>query len=416
MWARKRIDITWADLAAAIGWCVTPANRALVRQRLEQAWSLTDEGLACLSVRTGWDLLLSAARFPRGSEVLVSSVTIPDMMRIIEHHGLVPVPLDLDPDTTLPSPASIAERTTPRTKAVLIAHLFGTSAPLDEHIAVARERGLLFVEDCAQAFRGREYPGHPHADASLFSFGTIKTATALGGALLTVRRPELLSEMRRRQSEYPVQTHRNYLGRVLKYCVLKAAATRTGFALLLFGFRILGRDYDQALNASIRGFPADRLFDLIRQQPSTPLLRLLRRRITGFNEHRQQERTERGRRLVASLEPSVTCPAGNVAPHVYWVFPILTHDPEATRRLLFQHGFDSTQGQSMIVVPPPEDRPEYGTPQAHSLLPRLLFLPFYAAIPERELQRMADVLVNARPGNYAEVVVSAAGQVSRETR
>lgn len=416
MWARKRIDTTWADLAAAIGWCVTPANRALARQRLEQAWSLTDEGLACLSVRTGWDLLLSAARFPRGSEVLVSSVTIPDMVRIIEHHGLVPVPLDLDSDTALPSPASIAERTSPRTKAVLIAHLFGTSAPLDEHITVARERGLLFVEDCAQAFRGCDYPGHPQADASLFSFGTIKTATALGGALLTVRRPELLSEMRRRQSEYPVQTHRNYLGRVLKYCVLKAAATRTGFALLLFGFRILGRDYDQALNASIRGFPADRLFDLIRQQPSTPLLRLLRRRITGFNEHRQQERTERGRRLVTSLEPSVTCPAGNVAPHVYWVFPILTHDPEATRRLLFQHGFDSTQGQSMIVVPPPEDRPECETPHAHSLLPHLLFLPFYDAIPERELQRMAAVLVNARPGNHSQDVVSPAGQVSRETR
>lgn len=392
MWARKRIDIKWSDLAAAIAWSLAPSDRDAAQQQLEREWSPTAEGLACLSVRSGWDLLLAAANFPRGSEVLVSSVTIPDMVRIIEHHGLIPVPLELDAQTALPTAESIAERTTPRTKAVLIAHLFGTAAPLDAHIAAAHERGLLFIEDCAQAFRGREYPGHPQADASLFSFGNIKTATALGGALLTVRRPELLNAMRSRQSQYPVQSQFAYLQRVLKYCVLKLLGTRPGFGALLLALRVLGRDHDRMLNASIRGFPAERLFELIRQRPSAALLKLLRRRLTTFDVQHQQWRKERGERLTAALEPAVTCPAGRVQPHVYWVFPILADDPEATRRFLFEHGFDSTQGQSMIAVPPPADHPEWRCMTSESLLPRLLFLPFYDALPERELQRMARVL------------------------
>ena len=49
-----------------------------------------------LSVRTALDLLLEAWALPRGSEVLMSAVTIPDMVAIVRHHGLVPVPVDLD--------------------------------------------------------------------------------------------------------------------------------------------------------------------------------------------------------------------------------------------------------------------------------------------------------------------------------
>jgi dTDP-4-amino-4,6-dideoxygalactose transaminase len=412
MWARKRIDIDFNDLAAALGGCLAPANRAAVQSRMEEQWSASGNGFACLSVRSGWDLLLKSAAFPKGSEVLVSSITIPDMVRIVEQHGLVPVPLDLDRETALPTPQSIAERTTPRTKAVLIAHLFGTAARLDDHIAAAHERGLLFVEDCAQAFRGLEYPGHPQADASMFSFGTIKTATALGGAMLTVRWPELLARMRELQSQYAVQSQFGYLRRVLKYCVLKALATRPGFGTLLFALKVTGRDHDRFLNASIRGFPADRLFELIRQQPCAALLKLLHRRLATFDVKHQAWRMERGQRLVAALEPAVDCPAGNVTPHVYWVFPILCDDPLQTQRLLFENGFDSTQGQSMIVVPPPQDRQDWQCTNAEAMLPGILYLPFYDALPEGELQRMARVLV----GNGSHPEPAGMLQTSRDTR
>ena len=49
--------------------------------------------LACLSVRSGFDLLLAALDLPPKSEVLITALTIPDMVRIIKDHDLVPVPL-----------------------------------------------------------------------------------------------------------------------------------------------------------------------------------------------------------------------------------------------------------------------------------------------------------------------------------
>ena len=67
----------------------------------------------------------------------------------------------------------------------------------------AREHGLLLVEDCAQAFQGPERMGDPVADVSMYSFGTLKTSTALGGAILRVRDREVLGRMRGIQASYP---------------------------------------------------------------------------------------------------------------------------------------------------------------------------------------------------------------------
>jgi dTDP-4-amino-4,6-dideoxygalactose transaminase len=256
MWSRKRFDIGWLDLLDGLLGCAACWDREEAQARVEQLWSEQHDALACLSVRSGWDLLLTAANFPPGSEVLVSAVTIPDMAKIAELHGLTIVPLDVDPCTMLPKPEQVASAVTERTKAVLIAHLFGTSAALDEHIEVARRHGLLFVEDCAQAFRGPSFTGHPQADASMFSFGTIKSCTALGGGLLRVRSPELLVRMRELQAAYPVQSRAAYLRRIVKYMGLKAASYRGTFRALIGLLRLAGRDFDRALNNSIRGFPA----------------------------------------------------------------------------------------------------------------------------------------------------------------
>src|SRR5262245_21451511 len=249
MWARKRLDITWLDLLHSLAGCLTRWDRARAQAAVERTWSDDGHALACLSVRSAFDLLLAAANFPPGSEVLVSAITIPDMVRIIREHGLVPVPLDLDPESTLPTPEQISARIMPQTRAVLIAHLFGSAAPLEAHISVAREHKLLFIEDCAQAFRGRGYRGDPRTDASLFSFGTIKTATALGGAVAVVRDRALLEDMRRRQAAWPVQSRAGYLQRVAKYMVLKAASYRVPLSGLIALLQLIGKDHDRVMNS-----------------------------------------------------------------------------------------------------------------------------------------------------------------------
>lgn len=415
MWSRKRFDIDWRDLGCAALRCLVPGGAST---DFSGVWLEPDRGgdLACLSVRSGFDLLLAAAAFPRGSEVLVSAMTIPDMVRIIREHGLVPVPLDLDPNLAFPPAAQIASRVTPRTRAVLVAHLFGATPPLDEHIAIARARKLLFIEDCAQAFRGRDYAGHPDADVSFFSFGTIKTATALGGAIARVRDGELLARMRQGQARYGVQSRAAYLGRIVKYMLLKTLSYPLPFQCFVGALRLLGRDHDRFLNSSVSGFAADRLFELIRRQPCAPLLDTLRRRIGKFDGERLLRRAGRGRRLARALRGVYACPAAHVAPHAFWVFPILTDAPDSLREELARHGFDATQGQSMIVVDPPTGREDLEPRETRQFLARILFLPFYDALPDAELDRMAAALAHfsasrAAPEGAPHVRESAAGSV-----
>ena len=391
MWVRHRIDIGWRDLAAGMAACARPGALSAITDALESGANATGGALACLSVRTGWDLLLAAADFPPGSEVLMSALTIPHMAEIVRHHGLVPVPVDIDAETLVPSAEALQSTVTPRTKALLVAHLFGTRNDLKQQIEVCHARNLLFVEDCAQAFAGPEFTGHPQADVAMFSFGTIKTATALGGGLLFVRAPEMLETMRGLQSRYLVQTRRRYFSRLCKYAALKAASLRPCFGMLVTVCRWLGVDVDAFLRRSVRGFGTAGI-ERFQRRPAAPLLRLMRRRLARWHGCRLQRRAELGRRLRDRIEPFTRIPGGAASRHDYWVFPILVDDPGRIISELRRSGFDASQAHSLAVVDPPADRPDAEPRVAREMLSELVFLPMYPEMTDAAVDRLADVL------------------------
>ena len=395
MWVRKRIDIGWANLAGGVVQCCAPTNRKTIRQSIETQWSESGDALACLSVRSGFDLLLRCLALPRGSEVLISAVTIPDMVRIIERHGLVPVPIDLDANDLTPQLESVRGALTSASRAILVAHLFGSRIPLEPLAEFARQNGLLLIEDAAQAYVGPEYTGHAEADVSLFSFGPIKTATALGGALVRVADRKLLDQMRSAQAKYPLQDRGVYLWRLLKYMAMRVGAYRHVFRALVWGYRTLGWDHDRMVNGTVRGFPGESLFRQIRQRPSAPLLAVLRRRLRHFDRRRLAARIERGKLLVDLLAEKVTCPTVEVHPHSYWVFPVVVDNPHRVIDALCEAGFDATQGESMCVVDPPADRPELAAVAAQATIAKTIYVPIYPEMPADCARQMVRVLLEA---------------------
>ena len=96
MWPRKQLDIGWTDLCFGLLQCATARIRPATGEVVGRGWVPPEQAVVTLSVRTGWDLLLTTLGLPVGSQVITSAVTIPDMVRIIEHHGLVPVPVGID--------------------------------------------------------------------------------------------------------------------------------------------------------------------------------------------------------------------------------------------------------------------------------------------------------------------------------
>ena len=392
MWVRKRIDIGWLDLLSASARCVVPGSRPVASERAEAAWSADGRAFACLSVRSGLDLLLKALELPAGSEVLVSALTIPDMVRIVEHHGLAAVPIDLHDMDASPHVELLEKLVTEKTKAILVAQLFGSRFDLAPFVDFAKDHHLILIEDCAQAFEGDRYKGHGEADVSMFSFGPIKTATALGGGIFRIRDEALIARMRTLQAEYPVQSRWFFFKRVLFYTVLKILGGKLAFALFVRTCRLLGKDFDEVLNGSIRNFPEDEFFASLRQQPSLPLLKLMIRRIRNYRNEDLDRRAARGA-LLASLLPPENCPGASASSHSYWVFPLRVDDPPRIVAAFREAGFDSTADSSMQPVEATDGRTEAAPETARGLLKSAIFLPLYVEMPESEIRRMAEVLV-----------------------
>ena len=220
-------------------------------------------------------------------------------------------------------------------------------APLREPDAARRggsireDRGLLLVEDCAQSFTGLEYRGHEAADVSMFSFGPLKTSSALGGALLRVKDAALLGRMKSLHATYPIQGRGRYLKRVLRFGAVRLVMQPLPYTTLCAACRALGRNHDELLNQAIRGFSGPAFFRNIRHQPSRALLALLWRRLTAPTS-RVPRRIERHRRSSASCQRS-RGRAGR-RPPLLLDLPDLSDAPDALVSHLAERGFDSTRG------------------------------------------------------------------------
>jgi dTDP-4-amino-4,6-dideoxygalactose transaminase len=130
-----------------------------------------------IGVANGTDALvlaLEAMGVGRGDEVVCPAFTFYATAEAIARVGAAPVFADIDPVTLNLDPASVAERITERTKAIVPVHLFGRPAPLDELAAP----GVPLLEDAAQAFGA---PGIATTGiCSTFSFFPTKNLFALG--------------------------------------------------------------------------------------------------------------------------------------------------------------------------------------------------------------------------------------------
>jgi dTDP-4-amino-4,6-dideoxygalactose transaminase len=385
---RKRLDIEWGDLLFALGRCLTPGHGEAARRRVERIWSPDGAALACLSVRSGFEALLRTLDLPPGSEVLLSAITIRDMARIVAEHGLVPVPVDLDPRTLAPCPEALARAITSRTRAVVVAHLFGSRISLEPVLQAARENGLLVIEDCAQAYTGDGWRGHPESDVTLFSFGSIKTATALGGALLRFRDRSLRDRIEALQSTWPTQSRRSFLTRIIKYAFLKLLSNRHLYTLFVLGCRLTGASHDSIISGSARGFAGGDFFHKIRHQPSTPLLALLERRFRNYDRARVTERTSLAQQTIERL-PTIDRPGDQAPVQTHWVFPICHDTPDELMRFLWTRGFDATRGaSSLYTVDPPPDRLEMEPAAVRRMMARLLYLPIDMGLKDSDVTRL----------------------------
>ena len=386
MWIRLRLDISLLDLAFAFFYCLTPKKRSEAVKRARGSWSVRDDFLITLSVRSSFDLALRALQLPRGSEVLLSALTIPDMVRIVEMHGLIPIPVDIDEAGNI-SAVSLRQAISSKARMIVVAHLFGGKTPLDDVLKIAHDHKLFVVEDCAQSFDRVGDFGHPASDLAMFSFGPIKTASALGGAVVRVRSEELRERMNKILNGDPIQSRGSFLLRLARFTMLKLLSGKRAAKLTRLCVERFGIDFDNLANTVVRGFSSTELFVQLRRQPTVPLLRLLERRWRTYDFARIERRRELGRDFDRRIGRKQS------ASHSYWVYPIFVCDPIGVRDRLRAAGFDATCEARMRVVPSTDESRK--ATSASDLWKCVVFLPWYPEIPQSAVHEMSHLICNS---------------------
>ncbi|UEG53825.1 DegT/DnrJ/EryC1/StrS family aminotransferase [Mucilaginibacter daejeonensis] len=198
--------------------------------RFEEEYAAWNGSAYCVGLANGLDALtlaLKAYDLEPGSEVIVPSNTYIATILSILNNGLVPVLVEPDIRTYNIDPQLIKKAITPRTKAIMVVHLYGKCCEMEAITAISKQHDLILIEDCAQAhgaaLNGRKTGTFGHFGA--FSFYPTKNLGALGDAgAVTTNNAELAGVMRQlRNYGSSVKYHNERIGTNSRLDELQAA-------------------------------------------------------------------------------------------------------------------------------------------------------------------------------------------------
>ncbi|MBE0597720.1 MAG: DegT/DnrJ/EryC1/StrS family aminotransferase [Desulfuromonadales bacterium] len=208
-------------------------------EAFEQEFAAYCETKHCIGVGNGLEalsLILRAMEIGPGDEVIVPANTYIATWLAVTHVGATPVPVEPVEQTYNLDPALIEQVVTPKTKAILVVHLYGQPADMDPINAVAQKHGIKVIEDCAQAHGGR-YKGRRAGslgNAAGFSFYPGKNLGAIGdGGAVTTNDAELAERIRiLRNYGSRIKYHNEVVGYNSRLDELQAALLRVKLSRL----------------------------------------------------------------------------------------------------------------------------------------------------------------------------------------
>ncbi len=161
------------------------------------AWCGVEHAIATSSGTSALHVALLAHGIGLGDEVITPAFSFIASANCALFVGARPVFVDIEPEYFTIHPAQVADRITPRTRAIVVVHLFGQPCDMDAITALAREHNLVLIEDACQA-HGARFKGQPVGTfgTGCFSFYPTKNMTTAEGGMITTNNPEIAERAR----------------------------------------------------------------------------------------------------------------------------------------------------------------------------------------------------------------------------
>ena len=347
-----------AEIADAVGkvigsgrFILGPEGEALERE--VSAYLGVRSAVAVASGTDALHLALRAAGVGPGDEVITPSFTFIAAAEAVSYVGARPVFADIDPATYNLDPAACEAAIGPATRAVVAVHLFGQTADLAAIEAICKRRGLILIEDCAQAI-GADFDGR-RAGAwgalGCFSFYPTKNLGAYGDAGMVVTNDPGLAETVR---------------------MLRHHGSRTTYRHEMIGYN-------------------SRLDEL-----QAAILRVKLKHLDRWND-RRRDRAALYRRLLAGSPVGLPVEHGRGA-HVYHQFTVRAPLRDALSEALAARGVASAIYYPVPVHQQPVYAPEYGRvslPVSERASREVLSLPVYPQLTDDAVRSVCDALRDA---------------------
>ncbi len=319
---------------------------------LEHEFAAFCEAGQAVGVNSGTSALhlaLLALGIGPGDEVITVPFTFFATVAVIHYVGATPVLVDIDASSFNMDVSRIEARITPRTRAILLVHLYGRPAEMDAIQAIAARHGLAVIEDAAQA-HGADYKGRKVGaigDIGCFSFYPSKNLGAPGeGGMVVTNNPEYAHKVR----------------------MLRDWGQETKYHPTLRGF-----------NYRLQGLQA-------------AVLRVKLRRLEAWTRAR---RGNAGRYDQLLAGTGVTTPAAG-AGHVYHLYTVRSAEREALQRHLALQGVASAVHYPLPLHLLPayaDDRyPKGSFPVAEACAETVLSLPVHPFLTDEQIETVAGAV------------------------
>ena len=180
------------------GW-VSSAGEYL--DRFEMGWAAycgMRHGIAVSSGTSGLEIAVRLLGLSPGDEIIMPAFTIISCAQAIVACGGVPVLVDSDPVNWQMDVSQIRQKISPKTRAMMVVHIYGHPADMNPILEIAEEFGLKIIEDAAEA-HGAEYRGGKcggFGDVSVFSFYANKLITTGEGGMVLTQSDDLCERAR----------------------------------------------------------------------------------------------------------------------------------------------------------------------------------------------------------------------------
>jgi len=308
--------------------------------------------------RTAFHFILKSMNLEQGDEVLMTPLTIADMVNSIHTLGLKPVFVDIELDTFCFEIDELKKSITPKTKAILVTYIFGIVPDIEKIQKIARDHGLKLIEDCSQCFDA-SYKGRligTFGDAAFFSLTNFKICSSLFGGMIITNDEKLADQLNKFRDNSLLPARGSMLLKLIsKDLIYSVFFSRWLFSyftyfviLILEGIdpKITYRLYSgnikvilgQHGNRLFEKFPEDYLIDYTDVQADVGLASLARAKEATDIRIRNGEMLRGLLQGVSQIKIPIRL---EDAVNVYWRFPIISNNMDGLKRFLLKNGIDS---------------------------------------------------------------------------